>query len=245
MYKIQAYSVKGKKNKQEDDYLIIENKNEWLVLVADGVGGHGNGDFASRETIRIFQQAFSVYNRSQDPFDFLKQNALKAAQAVLDKAINQPEFKNCGTTLSGFLLKDDKAYVINIGDSRTYHFTANTLTALTKDQSLMRRMIENGEITPEEAKNHPKRKIMTSAIGQKIEMIQIDLEGPFLLSTKGILLATSDGVHDFFEHYQLEQFIAENQHDENLSKLLVEKALENQSDDNITACILLYDKNKL
>ncbi len=236
-----AHSIKGRKSHQEDAFYISENKGgNKLILVADGVGGHGHGDFASKETIGIFNNFFVQSDNFKNIPDFLRKTTLASAALVLQKAIVDPRYKNCGTTITGFFITNNEFYTLNVGDSRVYRYARNELKQLTKDHSLIQNMIERGEITAEDAKHHPKRNIMTSAIGQPISLMKIDIEGPFDIEHGEMLLAFSDGVHDFLSNKELTQLIKTNFKNENLAQKLVNSAYANGSIDNITACYYIH-----
>lgn len=232
-----SYSITGRKKNQEDDFYISDKKDEnRLILVADGVGGHGHGDFASKTIIELFENKFSENNRFKDILGFLQQVTIEAATLVLNKVTEQPEYKNCGTTITGFFIQGDKFFTLNVGDSRVYIYSNQKLTQLTKDHSLVQRMVEKGEITEQEAANHPKRNIMTSAIGQKLSQMKIDVEGHYDLEHGDILLAFSDGVHDYLSKKELTELIEANYKNDNLAEVLVNSAYANGSKDNITVC---------
>lgn len=240
---ISHYSVKGRKNKQEDSmYVSAITNNRLLILVADGVGGHGHGDFASQLTVRIFRDAFNEFvhrktlNKTQIK-DFLKKTTLHAAAEVLNKTAKNEEYKNCGTTLSGFFIDRNSFYIVNIGDSRVYTLKNNSLNRLTKDHSEVQRLIDLGFISEEESKTHPKRTIMTSAIGQPMEMLAIDVDGPDEIFDEQIFMACSDGVHDSLSDNEIEKLLKQHGKDKNAAKKIVEMAYKNGSKDNITVCV--------
>ncbi|MCU0355615.1 MAG: protein phosphatase 2C domain-containing protein, partial [Cytophagales bacterium] len=165
-FKTGGHSVAGKKPVNEDSYLIEVRKDTCLLLVADGVGGHGHGDWASQTCVRMYREAFQQIDNLNDPTTFLRENAQNVARRVLQKHAEDPAYKNCGTTLTGFLVQDGHYHVINIGDSRCYAFRPDKgLRRLTKDHSLVQQMMDAGTLTEAEAANHPYRTTMTSAIG--------------------------------------------------------------------------------
>ncbi|MDJ1467624.1 protein phosphatase 2C domain-containing protein [Cytophagaceae bacterium DM2B3-1] len=237
LYTTDGYTIAGKKPVNEDSYLIEVKKDACLLLVADGVGGHGHGDWASQICVQHFQEAFNRIENLNDPKTFLHEHALKVAQKVLQKHTEDPAYKNCGTTLTGFLIQEKHYYVINIGDSRTYAWhPSKGLRRLTKDHSIVQQMIDAGTLTESEAANHPYRTTMTSAIGQAMDTIKIDITGPYTLTESEMLLSFSDGVHDFLTDTQISQIISSNA--KPLAQTLVEQALAAGSTDNITACWL-------
>ncbi len=234
---LESYTIAGKKPVNEDSLLTVQKKRVALVLVADGVGGHGHGDWASRRCVETYQAAFESIDNLNDPEAFLKENAWTVAREVLQKGQNDPAYQNAGTTLTGSLVVEDAYYTINIGDSRTYLYNAQKgLKRLTKDHSMVQEMIDAGTLTEEEALSHPYRARMTSAIGQPLEKIKMDVKGPYPLAPGDWLLSFSDGVHDYLTDAQILQII--QRRPAHLSRELVERALAIGSHDNITACIL-------
>jgi protein phosphatase len=233
-----GYSVAGKKPVNEDSFLIESRKDSCLLLVADGVGGHGHGDWASQTCVQMYRDAFQRIENLNDPKTFLHENALNVARKVLQKHAEDPAYKNCGTTLTGFLFQERYYFVINIGDSRSYAFLpAKGLRRLTKDHSIVQQMIDAGTLTEAEAANHPYRATMTSAIGQNLDTLKIDISGPYTLAENETLFAFSDGVHDFLTDEQITKIVSSD-NAKPLAQTLVEKALEAGSTDNVTACWL-------
>ncbi len=236
-FELESYSVAGKKPVNEDSLLTVQKKRVALVLVADGVGGHGHGDWASRLCVEKYGAAFQKIDNLNDPETFLKENAWAVAEEVLRKGQADPTYQNAGTTLTGSLVIEDAYYTINIGDSRTYLYNAQKgLRRLTKDHSMVQEMIDAGTLTEEEALTHPYRARMTSAIGQALEKIRMDVKGPYPLAPGDWLLSFSDGVHDYLTDAQILQIIQSRP--AQLTRELVEKALAAGSQDNITACWL-------
>lgn len=232
-----SWSIQGRKPSQEDAFFISEERyGKRLVFVADGVGGHGHGDFASQTTVEIFQNTFIQNESFFNIPDFLRKTTLVAAAMVFQKGITEPEFKNCGTTISGFLADKDKFHTVNVGDSRVYLYSRDTLKQMTKDHSKIQEMIDRGEITDKEAAIHPERHIMTSAIGQSLSLLKIDVEGPYPIEHGDIIFAFSDGVHDALSDNEMITLIRKHKNNNELAKILVEAAYNAGGKDNITAC---------
>ncbi len=239
-HQIYWYSIKGRKNIQEDSYYISEEKNkQQLLFVADGVGGHGHGDFASQLCVEIFKTNFLRLGKIIEINNFLEDTAYEVAKQVLKKGEEYPEFKNCGTTISGIFVDNKSYYTINIGDSRVYSIADNKLNRETKDHSKVQRLIDTGIITETEARVHPEKNMMTSAIGQSLNMITIDINGPKELYKNKLLFACTDGIHDALDDAEIETFFNSNEIDNNLAEKLVTKAYKSGINDNITLCILV------
>ncbi len=186
----------------------------------------------------MYREAFERIENLNDPKTFLHENALNVARRVLQKHAEDPAYKNCGTTLTGFLLQGSYYFVINIGDSRSYVWhSAKGLRRLTRDHSVVQQMIDAGALTEAEAATHPYRTTMTSAIGQNLDTLKIDITGPHTLAETEMLFAFSDGIHDFLTDEQLVKIVS-SESTKPLAQMLVEKALEAGSTDNVTACWL-------
>lgn len=234
-------SIQGRKPKQEDSFLITNTRHGMrLIFVADGVGGHGHGDFASATVVKYLSDAFDTTTPDTDPIAFLNENVIHAARLVLDKCKEDPSYKNCGTTISGFFVKGSEYYTINIGDSRVYLWSEDTLYRETHDHSIVQRLIDNGEITEDEAFHHPQRNMMTSAIGQDLSLMVMDVSKARQLKHGDILLAFSDGVHDALTDNQIFSLMQRYANDPSLASKITEAAYNAGGLDNITALVYRY-----
>ena len=237
----ESSSLQGRKSKQEDSFLITEQRHGMqLIFVADGVGGHGHGDFASRTVVDYFNDAFNAIDVDTDPIAFLNETVIRAARKVVDKSVEDPSYTNCGTTISGFLVVGDCYYTINIGDSRVYLWSEDLLCRETHDHSVVQRLLDRGEITEEEAFHHPQRNMMTSAIGQDLSLMQVDVGRKKQFKHGDILLAFSDGVHDALTDNQIFSMISRYKETPDLAGRLTEAAYNAGGKDNITAVVYRY-----
>jgi len=243
---VKAHSIAGRKTfpdgspRQEDAYYISPlTERGQLILVADGVGGHSGGDWASNYVIQHFKESFmSEYTDLEKPDEYLRHSALIVASNVYETGSTTPAYKNCGTTLTGFYLKDSEAYTINIGDSRVYQYNAlGELILLTKDHSHIQRLLDEGVISEKEVATHPLRNKMFSAIGMPPDKIQIDIRGPLDIGRNSLLLACSDGIHDALADESIRMIMMANENPESLPKILVDTAYNAGITDNITACV--------
>ena len=237
-YFTQAHSLQGHRPYQEDSYLILPQENRCLVVVADGLGGHGHGDFASKACCQLFKSDFESEKNLPDPGQFLKETAIRSNQAILYKGKKDPDYQYCGTTVTGFLVQDREFYLLNAGDSRVYGYDGKeTLTRLTKDHSLVQELLDMGQLTEEEAFVHPRRNMVTASLGLDPEYFKLDVAGPYPLAPDMVLLATSDGVHDALTDEQMLAILQEEKNGR-LAQTLAEAALDEGGTDNITVCLL-------
>lgn len=238
---IETYSIQGRKPAQEDSFYVSEMRyGRRLIFVADGVGGHGHGDFASKTTVEIFNSQFMKMAEEDSITEFLRNTTIMAANAVLGKCADDPSYKNCGTTISGFMVTGNAYYTINVGDSRVYLWNDDTLSRETHDHSIVQQLLDRGEITEDEAFTHPKRNLMTSAIGQDLQVMKVDISEPRPLAAGDVLMAFSDGVHDALKESQIYQIVKKMHHSDGLAKELVDQSYNAGGKDNITAVIFRY-----
>lgn len=234
-----GYSIQGRKPSQQDAwYISTQNKNGQLILVADGVGGHAHGEFASKLCVEIFQSSFEQKNESiSDIPQYLHANTLQVANEVWQKSQSDSDFRNCGTTLSAFIVQKKDFYFVHIGDSRIYLLDrSDNLHQLSRDQTIVQRLFEQGEISRDEMATYPQKNVMYSAIGQEPSSIQIDIRGPEIIRSGETLLAFSDGIHDALSDHEIHTLLIHHKKDRNLAKLLVQAAYDAGGKDNITAC---------
>lgn len=239
---VSSYSIQGRKTSQEDNYYISKEKPETrFIFVADGVGGHKHGEYASQICVDIFSNTFKAASSFVDIPDFLRKTGLVVAASIINKGSQEPDYKNSGTTISGFFVSGNSYYTINTGDSRVYQYSSEILIRKTKDHSKVQRLIDAGIITEEEAFTHPERNIMTSALGQSLDMLNIDIDGPVEIKNGDIMLAFTDGVHDALRDNEIAEIIEKNKRNSDLAKIIVNKAYNAGGTDNITACVYWHN----
>ncbi|RMG27130.1 MAG: serine/threonine-protein phosphatase, partial [Bacteroidetes bacterium] len=165
------------------------------------------------------------------------QKVILIANEVWQKGLSDPAYHGCGTTLSGVLVKGNAFHLVHVGDSRVYMLDrSNNLLQLTRDQTLVQRLMDQGQLSPEAAKTHPQRNVMYSAIGQEPSKISIDIRGPESIRQDELLLLCSDGIHDALEDEQLREILIEHKQNSALAEILVQAAYDAGGKDNITAC---------
>jgi serine/threonine protein phosphatase PrpC len=202
-FKFFGFSDVGKcRERNEDRYLC--NNEERLFLVADGMGGHASGDEASLVAVEALEE-FIVRSRKEEmkwPIPSrknlsLEQNRLLAGVIYANRRIREvagqnPSLKGMGTTLLATIIEEERLAVVNVGDSRLYRIRNGQIEQLTRDHSVVAEQERNGMLTESQAKRHPWRHILTSALGLD-EKPKVDLhvvktmpEDLFLLCTDGL-----------------------------------------------------------
>jgi len=215
-----------------------------LAAVADGMGGAASGEIASREGLAsLAVNLFGHWGRlptakavEADLLRALKHAAEAASSAVARYADVVRTSRGMGSTLTAAVVWNGYAYIAQVGDSRAYLFREPRLAPLTEDQTLVRELINQGTLTPEQARVHPQRSVITQALGGP-DPIRVAL-GKVTLRRGDRLLLCSDGLHGELADAQLEAILALGlPAQETLDKMLLE-ALAQGGRDNITALLL-------
>ena len=200
-----------------------------LFVVADGMGGHQAGDFASKFTVEVITRELRQ-SREADVEKALIAAIKKANHELIETAANDEHLTGMGTTLVIATIINQMMYFANVGDSRLYLINKG-ITQLTKDHSLVEEMVRLGGIKPEEAKHHPDKNIITRAIGAK-EDVEIDFFEHRLKKDDVILMCT-DGLSNMVEDEELFHLVQGGRDIVESGQLLVDAAKENGGTDNI------------
>ncbi len=206
-----------------------------LFIVADGMGGHRAGDYASKLCVSAIVKSIQ-HSRHVTPVTVLDEAIIAANEAVYKEAGRSEEYEGMGTTVVACTLFENKLYVANIGDSRLY-IIGDDIRQITSDHSLVEEMVKNGNITESEARIHPQKNIITRALGID-ELVQADYF-EITLKEKDIILMCTDGLTNMVEDDDIEYIVKHSGGMEEAVDALIAKANENGGSDNITV-ILAY-----
>lgn len=238
---LKAWGMKdtGRCRSVNQDYIFVSEKPMGnlpnLFLVADGMGGHKAGDLASEYTVSRVCEAVTK-SMQKIPFQILKGAFQYANQKLIEKAAESPAYTGMGTTLVAVTVQDDgTAYVANIGDSRLYRI-GDEIEQITEDHSLVEEMVRMGEISKEEARNHPEKNIITRAIGvsDTIEPDYFDTK----LEKGECLLLCSDGLSNMIDDAQIREILKHRTDLKSGAEELVRTANENGGRDNISVVLI-------
>ena len=205
-----------------------------LYIVADGMGGHKAGDYASRYTT---QRIVASVSRSsgEEPVTILKEAITTANRLLITEAAEDEAKKGMGTTLVAATIIDGRLYVANVGDSRLY-LIGHEINQVTEDHSYVAAMMRAGELTEEQARNHPEKNVITRAIGVAWE-VKADFFEVELKKDDHILICT-DGLTNMVEDEEICSIILRDASIEERAGLLVKTANDNGGKDNITVMII-------
>lgn len=230
----------GKVREQNEDSVVIANdlSNEILMVVADGMGGHTGGEIASSLAVahigKRFRELGKVGNK-EDAINWLKEVVSEANFSIYKYTSLNPESSGMGTTLVLALITDDYLLFGNIGDSSGYVMKNKQLHKITTDHTLVNLLVRSGELTEEEAKDHPRKNVLMRALGANttVEMDIFDVEKDI----EGILLC-SDGLTNMLDDTQIEKVLNEQLSVENLIQKLVYKTNNRGGNDNVSIAYL-------
>lgn len=205
-----------------------------IYIVADGMGGHKAGDYASKLAIEVILE-FLRKSTLENPISLLKRALIFANNEVYKAAEKDTELKGMGTTLVIAVIQDKKLYVANVGDSRLYIINEE-ITQVTMDHSLVEELIRNGQLERKKGRNHPEKNIITRAIGAKEEVIPDFFE--LDIKQNDIILLCSDGLSNMVEDDEIKDIVLENKEIVKATEALVNRANYYGGTDNVSVVII-------
>lgn len=235
-------SDKGKKReKNEDSYNILAGYPgiPATFIIADGMGGHNYGEIASRMAVDYLSSLILQY-----PSIFIKEDGIqpaicdliqKANSEIYLEASESEEYSGMGTTLTIGTVANKKLYIEHVGDSRFYLFRDGGLSQLTTDHSYVEELLKSGSITRQEALSHPKRNVLTRALGC-METIEID-SIVYNLTDNDLFLLCTDGLTNLLSDDEIIEIIGNGNDLEYMCNELVQKANDKGGNDNITVIL--------
>lgn len=238
--KFYAITDIGRKRELNEDYIYTSGQPIGalpnLFIVADGMGGHKAGDYASMHTVDRFVEVIRELGEEHGVQDAINEAVTAANAYIYQRSRDNSNLSGMGTTLVLASCIGNEAIVANIGDSRLYLVNDDAMTQITRDHSLVEEMVTLGGIDREMARNHPDKNIITRAVGVKekvaADFFEVDL-------TKGDkLLLCSDGLTNMLRDEEIYQIIQDNKELEQAAKALVDAANENGGRDNIAVVLV-------
>lgn len=223
----------------QDSYSILEDESFTLCILADGMGGYKGGEIASKLAVSAVQNYikndFEHIPKETEKILDLINNAIEYANTIVyEKSKEDAELKDMGTTLDICLIYNGKIYIGHVGDSRVYRIRKNIIRRITTDHSYVEKLVKEGTITKEEAANHPKKNMLTKALGCS-SFVEPDLI--YKVFQKGdILLMCSDGLTNMLNETEIYNIVANVE--ENVAKDLINEANNLGGYDNITSIVV-------
>lgn len=218
---------------------IVKDENNFMAFVCDGMGGHLGGSYASSKTVEFLNDAYEKLDPSSSNknlgvwlFDTLQ----SANEYIYEQSLANENLKGMGTTVSGVIMLNGEIYYAHIGDSRIYAYSKDNLQQVTTDHTYVNTLLLNGLITFKQAQKHPKRHVLTNALGIK-RKVSVDI-GQIRLKDDENLLICTDGVHNLLDGKKLTKLLNEEIDIELKINMIKEKVLSLGGLDNITLILL-------
>lgn len=230
----------GRKRSVNQDYVYFSDtpigRLPNLYVVADGMGGHKAGDYASQFAVLGFQEYVKAFNNS-NPITLIREAIRLVNEGIMEQAQEKIELRGMGTTFVCAVIMDSTMYVANIGDSRLYVLQEGAMKQITLDHSLVEELIRTGKLERNKVRNHPEKNIITKALG-----VENDVEPDFFevnLQSGAKILLCSDGLTNMVENEEIYEIIQEYDKDiETAVDVLIERANYYGGTDNIAAVIV-------
>ena len=236
-----AQSDKGTVRKENQDRAAcahIRRRGCTVAVVCDGMGGAAGGKLASDLAASTFLADFRREMQSGSAVESAMRHACDAANsAVYERACAEPDLRGVGTTIVAAAVRGGVAQILSVGDSRAYRITRRGIVQITKDHSLVEDMVDRGELTRAQARNHPKKNFITRALGVDA---QVRADGFTVRLRPGErLLLCSDGLSNALTDETLYRLCRSGRSPEKVCRRLIQHALCGGARDNVTAALIM------
>ncbi|MGH7474875.1 MAG: PP2C family protein-serine/threonine phosphatase [Longimicrobiales bacterium] len=227
-----AFSLQGPRRSNEDwaAILALDDRRK-LACLADGMGGHGGGEIASRTAIATLERELMCGAALGD--------AVRLANEAVCFESDRDGCEGMGTTLVAVLRDGGRFEVANVGDSRAYWLDGSGITRLTVDHSFVTEAVRNGALSPQEAERSPFKHVLLRAVGPKLE-VDVDLFGPYEVNAAGAVLLCSDGLHGTLQDEEIRAAALQTSAPLEAARVLAELAVARGTPDNVTVAILEF-----
>lgn len=213
-----------------DDFV----KNKWgsLFAVSDGVGGNAAGEVASAEAVNVLLQEYYFGDHTEKAQDRLKDALEHVTQHIYDLAKSSPLCGDMMCTLTAVVIKNDRFHIAHIGDSKAFLLRSSKLVQLTRDHSLVGKLVRLGLVTPEAARTHPNKHVLLRSLGGN-PIQQIDFQSGRVMAGDLFCLIT-DGILEHLTAEELRLFLLEAEQTGKSLKHLIDEANKRGGFDNMT-----------
>lgn len=248
-YQVASQSHRGavrESNQDVVDWRINDSGDQALLVVADGMGGHQGGEVASRLAVDAVIESLGpeIAGASTDTTinaiqEHLERAFVLANERIVSRRSGDPRLEKMGTTLVVAWVSGNQAHIAHIGDSRCYRLRGNQAVCLTRDDTVVQNMLEDGSITEADVPNVPFRNVLTRAVGA------VDLANPSYrlesLDEGDVLLLCSDGLTDSVPESRWLEILKESDGMECTVQALIDAGLANEAGDNLSVVLLTLE----
>ncbi|NLW66086.1 MAG: Stp1/IreP family PP2C-type Ser/Thr phosphatase [Clostridiales bacterium] len=242
---MKAYTLTdiGKVRSENQDcvrFVSPAGANYNVLALCDGMGGAKSGGVASEIALNSFVGGVRMHITEMKKGDALEEVVLKAAEHANEQVYNcsltDKKFEGMGTTLVAAVVKGTKCCILNVGDSRAYLISNGEITQITSDHSFVEDMVRRGSITREQARNHPRRNVITRALGVE-QTVECDIFTP-IFRKNDILLLCTDGLSNTLTDEEILEITEKNKVLSDIGKELLDLTLSRGAPDNVTVGLL-------
>lgn len=224
----------------EDSMTVFDSPNGQVMAVCDGMGGQAAGDMASQLSCSIIESILTD-NTFSSPEEAIQRSVLAANQGVLNRAAQNPDLEGMGSTCVMLIIKDGRVHCGWVGDSRIYYISNHTIRQISHDQSYVQQLVDSGQITAEEAVNHPQKNEITNCIGLQGMTAPETIPVPIVPEPGSIFMLCSDGLSGMMSDQQIERVLSNSQMTlQQKADRLVAMANEAGGLDNITVELVQF-----
>lgn len=229
------------RQQNQDSYCVLTPEEGCTIaLVCDGMGGAKAGNVASRMAVDAVETVLSQTETETwkaDPRALWERCISAANEAILHRALNDPECEGMGTTLVGALILGETVHIVNVGDSRAYFIGEEVgIRRITRDHSLVEDLVRQGKLSPEKARTHPQKNLITRALGAALHT-KGDLYEETLVPGCCLLLC-SDGLSNVMDDQEISYEVLYGGPEETCCERLLRLAMDRGAPDNVTVVLL-------
>ena len=232
-----SFSHIGKVRKNNEDAVLCLSQ-EGLFAVADGIGGHDNGEIASAAAVAAIEKLSHTEERTDDIPSLMREAFYSANDLIYKVGTGKPNGSGMGTTLTAAWIDNGFVYVTHVGDSRAYLINEGGISLLSEDHSLVGELVRSGKLTLTGARQHPKKNILTRSLGQAAVVELYETKTPF--AAGDYLLICSDGLYNPVAEDEMFAIVMTAPKLQAAVKSMADRALERGGTDNISLVLVSH-----
>lgn len=232
---------KVRQHNEDNGGIFVNSEGVHLVIVADGMGGHRAGDVASTMTIDLLKESWKQSSQivtANQAEEWLREFITKVNESLFQHAEKNIECQGMGTTIVAAICTEKFATIANIGDSRCYLYNESGFKQVTEDHSLVNELVRTGQISKEDAENHPRKNVLLRALGTEMK-VDIDIS-TVIFEEDDVLLLCSDGLSNKVNEQEMYEIIKNDQPLEEKANSFIDLANHYGGEDNITLVLIQF-----
>ena len=232
---------KVRQHNEDNGGIFVNSEGVHLAIVADGMGGHRAGDVASTMTIDLLKESWKQSSQivtANQAEEWLREFITKVNESLFQHAEKNIECQGMGTTIVAAICTEKFATIANIGDSRCYLYNESGFKQVTEDHSLVNELVRTGQISKEDAENHPRKNVLLRALGTEMK-VDIDIS-TVIFEEDDVLLLCSDGLSNKVNEQEMYEIIKNDQPLEEKANSFIDLANHYGGEDNITLVLIQF-----